>query len=284
MMHEIGKVISDLTDKNTKTGMLLFDLTDPGSAIGAAYYGLIALVAAWLIGRAVKLGIHRYLDRLERAGADVTGIRFLGKLASAGIYIAVFVFYAHIIPGLKTLGTSMLASLGVASVVVGLAAQSTLGNLIAGISLVLYRPFKVGDRVQVLAPTGLETGIVVNIDLGYTLLRTADQRLLVIPNSNMASQASLNLSLTPQRTPCGVSFYVAAGSDAARARQILLEVAKAQAKIAQVDGCYITRVTSRGVILTLAASCADGDAVPGVKSDLLENAKKQFDTAGIRVV
>jgi small-conductance mechanosensitive channel len=165
-----------------------------------------------------------------------------------------------------------------------LAAQSTLGNLIAGISLVLYRPFKIGDRVQVSAPTGLETGLVVNIDLGYTILRTADQRLLVIPNSIMASQASINLSALAPRTSCGVSLYVAAGSDAARARQILLEIAKAHPKIAQVDGCYATRVTSRGVILTLAASCADADAAPGVKSDLLETAKRQFDAAGIRVV
>ncbi|HEV7928207.1 MAG TPA: mechanosensitive ion channel family protein [Verrucomicrobiae bacterium] len=284
MMHDMWKVIFDLTDPKTRTGVFFLDLTDPGTLVGAGFYGLFALVAAWLIARGVKVGIHRYLDRLERAGADATGIRFLGKLASLGIYLATFVFYAHVIPGLRTLGTSMLASLGVASVVVGLAAQSTLGNLIAGISLVIYRPFKVGDRVQVSAPTGLETGIVLNIDLGYTLLRTADQRLLVIPNSSIASQASLNLSLTQPRTPCGVSLYVATGSDAARARQILLEVAKAQTKIAQVDGCYVTRVTSRGIILTLAASCADADAVPGVKSNLLENAKKQFDAAGIHLV
>ncbi len=284
MMDEIWKVISDLTDPKTRIGVFFLDLKDPGTALGAAFFGLIALLAAWLIGRAVKLGIHRYLDRLEKAGADATGIRFLGKLASLGIYLGAFVCYAHIIPGLRTLGTSMLASLGVASVVVGLAAQSTLGNLIAGISLIIYRPFKVGDRVQVSAPIGVETGIVLNIDLGYTLLRTADQRLLVIPNSSMASQASVNLSLTTPRTPCGITLYVAAGSDAARARQILLEVAKAQAKIAQVDGCYLTRVTSRGIILTLAASCADADAVPGVKSDLLENAKKQFDAAGLHLV
>jgi small-conductance mechanosensitive channel len=51
-----------------------------------------------------------------------------------------------------------------------------------------------------------------------------------------------------------------------------------------VDGCYVTRVTSRGVILTLSAASADGDAVPGVKSDLLENARKQFDAAGIKIV
>jgi small conductance mechanosensitive channel len=263
---------------------LILDSTNPETGIGAALYGFITVLLAWLISRAVKLAIHGYLDRAERAGADATGIRFLSKLASLGIYLAAFACYAHVIPKLQILGKSLLAGVGVVSVVVGLAAQTTLGNLIAGISLILYRPFKLGDRVQVSAPTGLETGLVVNIDLGYTILRTPDQRLLVIPNSNMASQATINLSAVPPRTPCGVSLYVATGSDVGRARQILLELAKTQPKIAQVDGCFATRVTSRGVILTLAAACADADAAPGIKSDLLENAKKQFDAAGIHVV
>jgi small conductance mechanosensitive channel len=263
---------------------LILNLTNPGTRVGAAFYGLITLVGAWLISRAVKLAIHSYLDRAEKAGADATGIRFLSKLASLGIYLAAFACYAHVIPKLQILGKSLLAGVGVVSVVVGLAAQTTLGNLIAGISLVLYRPFKIGDRVQVSAPTGLETGLVVNIDLGYTLLRTVDQRLVVIPNSIIASQASINLSSVPPSTQCGVALYVAAGSDAARARQILLEVAKAHPKVVQLDGCFATRVTSKGVVLTLVASCAEANAAPGVKSDLLESAKKQFDAAGIHVV
>ena len=183
-------------------------LGEPGTDLGAVFYGLMTIVLAWLIGRAVNLAIHHYLDRVEKSGADPTGIRFLGKLARVGIYITALVFYAHLVPQLDKLGTALLAGVGVASVVIGLAAQSTLGNLIAGISLILYRPFKIGDRVQVSAPTGQETGVVISIDLGYTVLRTADQRFLVIPNSIIASQASLNLSLTPLRTPCGVSLYV----------------------------------------------------------------------------
>jgi small conductance mechanosensitive channel len=257
---------------------------DPKTEIGAVAYAIVTVVGAWLLARAIKMAIHRSLDRAEKAGADATGIRFLGKLASLIIYLAAFACYAHIIPGLQSLGKSMLAGVGVASVVVGLAAQSTLGNLIAGVSLVLYRPFKIGDRVQVSAPTGLETGLIVNIDLGYTLVRTADQRLLVIPNSNIANQSTINLSSLPPRTACGVSVYVATGSDAARARQMLLDLAKAHPKIASVDGCYVTRVTSRGVLLTLAAASADGDAAPSIKSDLLESAKKQFDAAGIHIV
>ncbi len=276
----------DQLDRIAKNSEKIWTMVfDPKTEIGAVFYAIVTIVGAWLVGRAVKLAIHRSLDRAQRAGADATGIRFLGKLASLVIYLAAFGCYAHVIPELQSLGKSMLAGVGVASVVVGLAAQSTLGNLIAGVSLVLYRPFKIGDRVEVAAPTGPETGFVVNIDLGYTVLRTADQRLLVIPNSNIASQTTINLTSQAQpRTACGITIYVASGSDVARARQALLDLAKAHPKIASVDGCYVTRVTSRGVLLTLVAASADGDAVPGIRSDLLENAKKQFDAAGIKIV
>jgi small-conductance mechanosensitive channel len=281
--------MTNMTDKmeqmaSDKFWQFVSDLMSGTTLIGAAFYALIAFLVAWLVGRAVKLAIDRYLDRVEKAGADPTGIRFLGNLARVAIYIAALVGYAHVVPALDKLGTTLLAGMGVASVVIGLAAQSTLGNLIAGISLILYRPFKIGDRVQISAPSGQEIGMVISIDLGYTVLRTTDNRLLVIPNSNVASQTNVNLSLTPPRTPCGVSLYVASGGDLARARTILTDLARAHPKIAQVDGCFVTRVTSRGAILTLAAACADAGAAPGVKSDLLENAKKQFDAAGIPIV
>ncbi len=122
-----------------------------------------------------------------------------------------------------------------------------------------------------------------SIDLGYTVLRTADKRRLIVPNNIMASQACIDLTLVPPRTCCDVSIYLAAGGDLERARRILLDIGKAHAQIAQVDGCRVARVTSKGVLLTLAASTADPDAAAGVKSDFLESAKKQFDAAGIKI-
>ena len=267
----------------TKWSDIAGSLMDTSTMIGAVFVAVLWALAAIITGRAVRLAIHRYLDRTQRAGAAPTGIRFLGQLARVVVYILAFVGYAHVVPALQKLGTASLAIGGAASVVVGLAAQSTLGNLIAGVSIVLYRPFKLGDRLRVFLPSGPETGVVENIDLGYTTLRAADKRRLVIPNNIMASQACVDLSLLPPRTSCNVSFYVAAGSDLDQARKILLDAAKAHQQIAQIDGCYLTRVTSKGAIVTLAASCADPDAAPGVVSDLLQEAKKKFDAAGVKI-
>lgn len=261
----------------------LDNLLKPATLPGALFYGLITFGAAWVLGRIVHLAVHRFLDDAQAQGADPTGIRFLGQLGKLIVYIIAFVCYAHLIPPLQKLGTAWLASVGVVSVVVGLAAQSTLSNLVSGISLVLYRPFRIGDRVQVTAPTGPEIGVVESIDLGYTTLRTADGRRLVLPNATIASQASINLTQSHPNNPCGVAVTLAGDGDIGKARKILLDVAKSVPKIAKVEGCFVTGVSSAGTVLTLSAMCADPGDVSGIKSDLLENAKKQFDAVGVKV-
>ena len=109
------------------------------------------------------------------------------------------------IPALRALGTGLLTGASVASVIVGLAAQSTLGNLIAGFALLLYRPFQLQDVVQVTAPGGPETGVVEDLTLGYTILRTPDNRRIVVPNNTMASGVMVNLTAADDRgRPAGL--------------------------------------------------------------------------------
>ncbi len=115
-------------------------------------------------------------------------------------------------PALHRLGTALLAGVGLVSVVVGLADQTTLGNQISGICLVLYKPFRRGDLLQLAAPTkdGLEVGTVEDITLGFTVLRTADGRNIIVSNSTMIQKTMIKLISTPK-----VSWHnLAATSDA----------------------------------------------------------------------
>jgi small-conductance mechanosensitive channel len=180
--------------------------TDPKTLLGAILYALVFLLFAWLFGRASHLAVQRLFARDMNNRVDRTAVKFLAQLARFSVYIFAFICYAHLVPALEGLGTAWLASAGILSVIIGLAAQNTLGNLIAGISLLLYRPFNVGDHLQVTAPTGLETGLVESINLGFTLLKTDDNRGVVVPNSIMASQTHLNLTssfavATPSSSP-----------------------------------------------------------------------------------
>ncbi|MBP9902330.1 MAG: mechanosensitive ion channel family protein [Verrucomicrobia bacterium] len=139
---------------------------DPSTLQGAVLFGILFTFFAWLFGRALRLAVQRVLAHGKQAHVDLMAVKFLAKLARYCVYAFTFVAYAHFVSALSGLGSASLTSISVITVIVGLAAQSTLGNLVAGISLLLYRPFKLGDRLQVIAPTGLETGTVENLTLG----------------------------------------------------------------------------------------------------------------------
>jgi small conductance mechanosensitive channel len=163
----------------------------PDTFTGAALYLVIFVLLALLLSRVLRLAVHAAMAR--QGHTDYSAASFPLQLGSAAVWLTMLILYAHLIPVLRAMGTALLTGASVASIVIGLAAQSTLGNLIAGIAITIYRPFSVGDTILVAAPTGTETGTVELISLGYTTLRTADARVVVLPNSLVASQATIRL-------------------------------------------------------------------------------------------
>ena len=161
------------------------EFINPATLLGAIFYALLFLFLAWLGARS----LHLALLRLEDGLLDRTTARFLRRMGLTLIWVLALILYAHLIPELRSLGTALLTGASVASVVIGIAAQATLGNLIAGVSLLLYRPFRIGDAVQLTVPSGVQTGTVEDLNLGYTVIRTEDKNQIVVPNSVMASQA-----------------------------------------------------------------------------------------------
>ena len=231
----------------------------------------------------LRLAVERALARGSRVHIDRTRVKFISQLAQIIVYIVTFFVFARLIPALSNLGNAGLASVGVLSVVAGLAAQNTLGNLIAGISLLLYRPFNVGDRLQVSAPTGLETGEIESLNLGYTIIKTDDNRRVVVPNSIMASQTTINLTRDNARAVCSVSVVISLDSDLDGARAILLDIAGSNPKTQKIGGCSVTHLDGSGVELTLSVWCADSLIAGALKSDLLEAIKGRFFAGGIKL-
>ena len=120
------------------------EFVNPSTALGAGFYALVFLIAAVVLARGIRLAFAR-LDRRATSGfVDDTAVAFLRQFLQAAVYVIAAILYVHLVPELRTLGTAMLAGASVASIVLGLAAQSTLGNLIAGLALLLYRAFRVG--------------------------------------------------------------------------------------------------------------------------------------------
>ena len=267
--------------------MNLFDqikklgFADPATLQGAILFAIIFTLLAWLVGHVLRATVERVLARDTHDHFDRMAIKFLAKLFRYCVYCFAFVAYAHFVPSLSSLGTASLTSISVITVIVGLAAQNTLGNLVAGISLLLYRPFKLGDRLQVIAPTGLETGFVESLTLGYTLLRTDDNRRVVVPNSLMASQTNINLTGNDPRVVCSVAVGISYDSDIDKARGILLELASKHPNAGKVTACLVTQLGAAGMVLTLDVWCADALTAITLRCDLLEQAVKRFVQEGI---
>jgi small-conductance mechanosensitive channel len=156
---------------------------DPTTLLGGFVYALFFLGMA-LLGACL---VHVFAQKSREHLSDVTAINFVAQLLRVGVFLAAFILYAHLVPALRSLGTALLAGVSVISIVVGIAAQTTLSNLIAGLSLLLYRPFQVGDRVQVNIPNSFVSGTIVSLSLGYTVMRDDEGEQIIVPNSLMGS-------------------------------------------------------------------------------------------------
>ncbi len=252
----------------------LLSFLSPDSLIGALAYLGIFVVFAFVLSRLLRTAVHASMIR--GGHIDRTTISFLQQILTALIWVATLILYAHLIPVLRSLGTALLAGASVASVVIGLAAQSTLGNLIAGVSITIYRPFRLGDTLQVAAPTGTEIGVVELISLGYTTLRAPAGYLIVVPNSLAASQVTINLSASFSPWPLVIAIHLPRGVDIEAARDLALKVAREKSDAKAVLGCYLTKVEATGLTLELRLVASDAAHRDKLRSTLLVELSQRF--------
>ncbi|HEY1874085.1 MAG TPA: mechanosensitive ion channel family protein [Steroidobacteraceae bacterium] len=253
----------------------------PDTLIGALLYLVIFVLIAQLLSRALRVAVGGAL--LRHTHLDRTTVIFLQQFGIVAIWVVMMILYAHLIPVLRSLGTALLTGASIASVVIGLAAQSTLGNLVAGVAITLYRPFRLGDRLQVSAPTGTEIGNVETLSLGYTTLRTDDGRFVVLPNSIAASQVTINLSASQAHTPAplAITIRVSRETDVEAARAAAERTAREALGGSAVVGCFVTRMDAIGTTLELRVPSPPAAERDSLRSKLLEQLAQRFATSGL---
>ncbi len=253
----------------------------PDTLVGAVIYLLFFVLVALLLSRALRLAVHGAITR--QTHLDRTTMSFLQQIGIAAIWVIMLILYAHLIPVLRSLGTALLTGASIASVVIGLAAQSTLGNLVAGVAITLYRPFRLGDRLLVGAPTGTEIGTVESISLGYTTLRTDDGRFVVLPNSLASSQVAINLSGSQARpaAPLPLVIHVSRETDIRAARELALRTARDLLGESVVLGCFLTRVDATGATLELRVRAPQAAERDSLHSKLVEQLSQRFASSGL---
>jgi small conductance mechanosensitive channel len=175
---------------------------------------LILVVGRWVAGR-VRQAIRTGLDRPT---LDKTLVKFAGNF----VYYAIFILAAFM--GLQTLGVetaSFVAVLAAAGFAIGLSLQGTLANFAAGILLLVFRPFNVGDYIEAAG----ETGFVRDLQLFYTKMDTRSNRLVIIPNGDIFGSTIENIfHYDHVRVDCAVGTDYPADID--ETREVLLEAAR----------------------------------------------------------
>ncbi len=242
-------------------------------------YGLkiVAAVLIVVVGRLVALGIKKLLRKIMvRSKVDETLVSFTTNLG----YVTMLAFV--IIAALGQLGiqtTSFVAIVGAAGLAIGLALQGSLSNFAAGVLMIIFKPFKVGDFIE----GGGVSGIVEEIGIFTTIMKSPDNKMIIVPNAKMTGDNIVNYTANDCRR---VDIVAGAGygDDIDKVRSVLEDILSADDRILKDPAPTIG-------ILELANSSVNFAVRPWVKTedywavffDTQESIKKRFDAENISI-
>jgi len=238
---------------------------------------IILALAVFIVGRWLANIIVRGVKRLmRRASLDEALIGFLSSILNAVLLVVV------VIAALEQLGvntTSVLAVFAAAGLAVGLALKDSLSNFSAGVMLIIFKPFKVGDFVEA---AGI-AGVVEEIRIFTTRLRTGDNREIIVPNAQIYGGIITNFSAREQRR---IDLVIGIGyeDDIRVAKHILQQVLQSDERILKDPEpvILVSELGESSVDLAVRPWVSSADYW-NVRSDLLEIIKREFNAKGISI-
>jgi MscS family membrane protein len=234
------------------------------------------------LARAYGILLHWYTTESKRAADGTLAAEFGPLFNKIG---RIFIALVAAITVLQHLGVnvaSLVVSLGVGSLAVGLAAQDTLANMFAGFTLMLDRPFRVGDRIQLASG---EVGDVEAIGIRATRIRTPDDTVLIVPNSLLVKERLVNLSQPSRFITTRIQLAVAYGSDLAQVKRILTESALASKHVLpdRPPVVLVTRLADYAIDVQVVFWARDYLEQGPARSEVHEEIYRRLTQAGIEI-
>jgi small conductance mechanosensitive channel len=228
--------------------------------IAAVVFG-ITLAVAWVLDRA--------LARRPLQPEAVTRYRVLRRALMSTVLVVGFFSALLTIPQIRAVAGGVLASGAVIGIIVGFASQRTLGNFVAGLLIAISQPLRLGDKVQVKGTWG----VVEEIGLTYTFIRTSDGSRFVIPNESLASEPILNSSIRNRAQHAEITVQVPLSQDLRKAIALVAEaVPKAEVFVSALNG---------SATLTVRALADDEPAAERLQRELRLLAAEALRTGGV---
>ena len=237
---------------------------------------LLALVVLFIGLRVIKIIVRAMEKGMEKTQTDVSLRKFLGSLISILLKAVLIVSVASMI-GIAT--TSFVAILGAAGLAVGLALQGSLGNFAGGILILFFKPFKVGDFIE----TQGHLGVVHSIQIFNTVMKTPDNKRIIIPNGQVSSGSITNFSAEAQRR-VDMKFGIGYQDDIVKAKNVLHDLIKKDQRILKEPEpmVVVSELGDSSVNFTVRVWVNAADYW-GVNFDMHENVKLTFDKEGISI-
>lgn len=245
----------------------------------AITYGfrILGAIAIFLVGRWVAQRLIDLTKRsMRRANVDATLVNFVGNI---GFYLLLALVIIAALGQLGVNTTSVIAILGGATLALGLALQDSLGNLAAGIMIILLRPYRLNDFVEING----EQGEVTSIKIFHTQLTTPFQKVVLVPNNEVIQGNITNYSVKGLYR-YDMVFGIGYGDDIRRAKEIIQEILEAEERIVDdpAPSVLMGELGDSSVNL-IARPWISYREHPVVKSAVTEQVKLRFDAEGISI-
>jgi len=239
---------------------------------------LLTRAAARIVDRMLANHIPRVVSKVQMK-MDETMQLMMRRLVSATIYVIGLMLIIYQIPQLRSLVTAILAGASIAGLAIGFAAKDSLSNFTSSIFIAIFQPIRVGDLVDFRG----KYGQVEDLTLRHTVIRTTDNKRIIVPNSIISNEPIINWSIRDPEISWVVDFDLEKASDIDRAREIILKNARNHPMVFKDKPMNVQLVTSRYSELTLRleVTVPSRNVAKGIGCDIREAVKKEFEAEGI---
>lgn len=268
--------------------------TKIGSLVGSVVFAVAVLAITFLLAKLVNRIMRRLVERHRKTNSGAaTVLGFARYIAVAAVYFAGAMVVVYSIPLLSSAVRTLLTAGGVIAVVAGLAAQEALGSVVSGMMILAFKPFRMGDVVRYIDND--ISGVIEEITLHHTAIRTWENKRVIIPNSKMNSSIIENADYADSKVCVFMQIGVTYESDIDLAKKLLTEeilrqpdfmdVRTPEQKAAGAPPVQVVVLELADSSVTLRASlwAKDNSTAFALKCSVLENIKKQYDQNGIDI-
>lgn len=254
---------------------------------------IASLLVALVISKILRIIIDRFIKlSSKKLRVDYTQFNFLKNAVTFFVFLAAVIFIFYSIPRLKALSITMFAGAGILTAIALFASQQAFANIVSGVFIVIFKPFRVNDLVDV---GGLPKGRVEDITLRHTVIRSFENRRMIIPNSVISSEILVNSSIVDETICNFIDMGISYDSNIDKAMEIMRSEAMAHPNY--IDN-RTTEERAEGLLEVTVRVMGFGDSSVNLrafiwtkdhssgfvlKTDLNKSIKEQFDKHGIEI-